>query len=141
MGSRIRARGFVLWLLEAGANPDILDAGKKTAIVRASEMKRWDVIKVLLEHSANPNIEGDCKKPLISATRSGHLDIVRILIGNQARVDAEDSEGWTALLHAAERGHDSTAKLLTEQQADANHTSKNGRKALMRATESGHIGV
>ena len=41
--------------------------------------------------------------PLMFAARGGHLDCVRLLLENNADIETEDAEGWTALHYAASR--------------------------------------
>ena len=41
--------------------------------------------------------------PLMAAARGGHLDCVRLLLENNADVETEDAQGWTALHYAAAR--------------------------------------
>jgi len=48
----------------------------------------------------------------MSASESGHVDVVRILLEEWADVDAKDSFGLTALLFATANGHADVAQLL-----------------------------
>ena len=41
--------------------------------------------------------------PLMVAARGGHLDCERLLLENNADIETEDAEGWTALHYAAAR--------------------------------------
>jgi len=52
------------------------------------------------------------KTALMSASESGHVDVVRILLEEWADVDAKDSFGLTALLFATANGHADVAQLL-----------------------------
>ena len=48
-------------------------------------------VKALLQAGASLQPEGACTTPLIMATKAGHLDIVRDLIGAGADVNAKNT--------------------------------------------------
>ncbi len=57
-------------------------------------------------------------RPLSHAARSGHLEMVDLLLARGAPIDARNLAGATALYLAAEAGHASIAQRLIERGAD-----------------------
>ena len=58
--------------------------------------------------------------PLYITAGKGHLEVVKLLIEQQAEVNVKTTEGWTPLYVAALCGHLEGVKLLIEQQAEVN---------------------
>lgn len=54
------------------------------------------------------------------AVYKGHTDIVKILIGAGAGVDAEEADGTTCLMNAARYGRTEILKMLLDAGADVN---------------------
>lgn len=51
----------------------------------------------------NTDLIGDT--PLLIAVQEGHTDVVRILVDNDAKVNARDTFGGTSIGYATARGH------------------------------------
>ena len=66
------------------------------------------------------NKEEEGRTPLQYAAREGHVDIVKMLIENDAKVNATDFNDCTALHHAARGGHVDVVKVLIQNGADVN---------------------
>jgi ankyrin repeat protein len=72
------------------ANPGIINerggSGTRTALHFAASARREDVVRILLEHGADPNIrcEGDAATPLHFAAEHGDMGIIRLLIEHGA---------------------------------------------------------
>ncbi|CAH1774233.1 unnamed protein product [Owenia fusiformis] len=75
--------------------------------------------------------------PLLVASEEGHLEIVKILLQNHARVDVFDEHGKAALHLAAENGHDEVADVLLLAKAFVNAKSKLGISPLHLAAQNG----
>ena len=73
--------------------------------------------------------------PVTFASALGHLDIVRALLEQGARVDAPDAHGRTALMAAADNGEVEVVRLLAEKGANLNATNDRGQTALAIASE------
>ncbi|XP_041932384.1 transient receptor potential cation channel, subfamily N, member 1 [Alosa sapidissima] len=75
--------------------------------------------------------------PLLLAAERGHLEVVRILLQNHARVDVFDEDGKAALHLAAENGHEDIADLLLSHKAFVNAKTKLGLTPLHLAAQNG----
>ena len=111
------------WLLEEGATP----------FLRAAQSSDLVLMKLLLEHGADPNMTTDHKvTPLMVASGIGWvegvtyewsqqatIDTVKFLLELGADVNAQDTmDGRTALMGAAHKGRTEVIKLLVEHGAD-----------------------
>lgn len=76
-------------------------------------------------------------RPLSHAARSGHLDIVDLLLARGAPINARNLAGATALYFAAERGHASIARRLIERGADVKLTGRSGITPIAAAAYAG----
>ena len=73
---------------------------------------------LLLRAGASPNHRTQVSTtPLLRAAASGRADLVRLLLAHDAEIDAQDCEGFTALILAARFNHREVAKLLIDSGA------------------------
>ena len=85
---------------------------------RASAEKFVDMVRLLLELGADPNIcTIDHKTPLHQASSRGLLEAARLLLSHGAKVDEKDGKGRTPFELAASKGHEELMKLLVEHGA------------------------
>jgi ankyrin repeat protein len=159
MGCTINVNAFN----EAGSN----------ALTKAAEEGRMDVVRELLNTTA---IEIDAPKKdssdtaLISAARSGHVEVVTLLLEKGANVtpdifisivgignnkivtlllDSRDidinlpekNSGDTALISAIRSGHMDVVTLLRNRGARANLVNRHNQTALMIATKTGNHNI
>ncbi|MBQ9578336.1 MAG: ankyrin repeat domain-containing protein [Ottowia sp.] len=132
---------LVTFLLDNGANPNIVNARGDTALsiavdkkltdvaetllakgasanaalIPASWLGRQDVVQFLLEHGADINHAGGVgvkRTPLMHAAYDGHKDLVAFLLDNGADVHARDAVGMTALRLAELRGYTDIVEIL-----------------------------
>ena len=80
---------------------------------------------------------------LILAAWQGHLNVVDILLENNADISEKDYyEGWTALIHAAWNGDKEIVETLLQNNANVNEKTSSGRTPgftpLMLASYNGH---
>jgi ankyrin repeat protein len=96
-------------------------------------------VKLLIDNGADVNTKkkfgGDTALKL--ATEYGNIEIVTMLIGAGANINAQDSYKETVIITASKWGHITIVKLLIEEGADVNDQDKNGHTALYWATIRG----
>jgi ankyrin repeat protein len=76
-------------------------------------------------------------RPLSHAAKSGHLQMVDLLLARGAPIDARNLAGATALFLAAEGSHISIAQRLIERGADVNLTGRSGVSPIAAAAYAG----
>jgi ankyrin repeat protein len=112
------------------------------ALGLASRRGLTSVVEMLVEHGAPAvlrNDVGEC--PLLIATRSGHEDIVRILLPSApSSVEMEDHDGDTALSIAVDYGRLEIAKLLL-QEGNFSTPSVCLKKCFLNSARNGATGV
>ena len=114
-----------------------------TSVQNATMGKRYEILKALLQHGANPNsTTWHCpRSPLQIACRKGSLELVEVLLEYGANVNSPPARkfGATALQFAAIGGYAGIAHLLLEKGADVNAgpAETEGRTALEGAAEHG----
>ena len=148
---RLKAVESVKLLLKKGADPNFESAltyyGQVTALSLAllsRSEESLQIMKLLFEHKANPNvIQGDFPKdPMIClAVRSGTLDQVKLLLENNADVNAVNMNNETPLIIAAERGDENMLKLLLTNGADTKMKNRNGKTVIEIAKEKNNTQI
>ena len=76
-------------------------------------------------------------RPLSHAARSGHLDMVDLLLARGAPINARNLSGASALYFAAERNHALIARRLIERGADVKLTGRSGITPIAAAAYAG----
>ena len=87
----------VMDMIEQGIDVNYQDDTNETALYVASENGQIDIVKILLENGANPNLQENVhgETPLMVATKIGRIDIMKILLENGANPLIKDYEGNT----------------------------------------------
>lgn len=110
-------------LLDYGAEVNALSHSKvayipsNTALHAALVGQRsLDVIRMLLEHGANPEIRDSNGHTSLhtAAFHDNNAEIIRLLLQHGANVNTTDKEGETALSHASKQNNARVAALLRE---------------------------
>ncbi len=85
-----------------------------------------------------PDVRLSCGQP-----KNGHLDVLKFLLQEGARIDLKSTHsGKTALMRAAQYGHAQIVRLLIEKGADVDSRSTgSGKTALIRACQHGHYEI
>jgi ankyrin repeat protein len=131
------------WFFESGASP----------FLRAAQSSDVDLMKVLLEHGADPKIRtdyGDTALTLaggigwvdgVTYERSPkeNLEAVRMLLDLGLDPNASNSEGRTALMGAALKGRNDVVQLLVDRGAKLETRDRGSRDThIPGATIAGH---
>ena len=105
-----------------------------SCIEAAVESGNIEMVSILLESGANPNIIGSKgSTPLQRASKNGHIAIVEKLIKYKADPNQVGVSGWTPLILASEQNHPKIVEILLSAGADVNVTMAGGWTALMFA--------
>jgi hypothetical protein len=108
-------------LLSKGADVEAKDNAKGTPVLWAARGGRTEIVKILLERGANPNVVehgNNNMTPLIWAAALDNLECVRMLLEHGADVNAFTTQGYTALMQAAQNGTPATVRVLLDHGAD-----------------------
>ena len=71
----------------------------------------------------------------------GDVDATKMLIEDNAEVNAVDDDKWTALHLAAEKGHVDVAKVLIQNGADVNAVDERQMDGTSLRSSEGHVDV
>ena len=126
-GDLATARAF----LAVGADPNYEDNFLQTPLNRAVHQDRGDMVDVLLDSGAKPNIVSFGSTPLHIAVLHSRPDIITLLLDHKANANARtENGGLTPLDFAVMRGNLPTTRLLIEHGAEV----RNPRLLLIAAT-------
>ncbi len=115
-----------------------------TPLLFAVEASNYEMAKVLLDHSADPNILSTKNQisPLQRAASKGNLDIIKLLISAGAELDHQDAQlRSTPLMWACLQGHEKAAHLLLDSGALINVRGNRGESALFLAVSTQQTSV
>ena len=128
------------WMMPFGARQWVSPAGQ-TPFVRAALAGDVEVMRLLLQHKADPNIPtlagvtalmsaagiGWVPRQTYTEPKESILEAVRLCIENGSDVNAANSKGFTALHGAAYRGLDDVVALLVQKGARMDAKDSEGR--------------
>lgn len=110
-----------------------------SALHKASWKGHVDIVKLLLNNGADPNIlSRDNSTPLSEASYGGHTEIVKLLLEKEADVNIASNDGSTPLMGASHNGFIEIVKLLLDKDANVNATDDYGYTALYNASSNRH---
>ena len=115
-------------LKQAGIQIDATNAADETALMLAANANDLASANLLIEAGASVNRPN--WTPLHYAASKGHTEMMRILIENDAYIDAESPNGTTPLMMAAYYATPKAVKLMLEEGADPTLQNKDGQTAL-----------
>lgn len=117
--------GWITFMLDAGANPDVRDGEGATPLLIAATYGSSDVVRILLSHRAMvdlPNSLG--QTPLLKAVQMHDLPSMRILVANGANPDHADNAGISPRSYAkADVRSETLRKVLEETPASSQRPS------------------
>jgi len=111
-------------LKQPGIQLDATNTADETALMLAANSNDLDSANLLITAGASVNRPN--WTPLHYAASKGHTSMMRLLIDNDAYIDAESPNGTTPLMMAAYYGNPAVTKLLLEEGADP--TLKNDKQ-------------
>lgn len=121
---RLNQRAALTLLLQSG-KADLKARGgpfRNYPVCEAVRVQNWPVLRLLLEHGADPNvIDFKGYPPIVRAVREGrNADVLQVLLDHGADVNAAQKDGQTALTEAVLKRWLGGAELLLKHGADAN---------------------
>ncbi len=132
---------IVKYLILAGAGVDLVDNDGCNTLMYASYNNQLNIVEYLLQNgglsiinSKNNNEE----TTLMLAAQRGFLEVVKLLIENNAYKNIRNLNGETALMLAAREGHLEIVKLLVKNNANKDLINNLGQTAADIARLSGN---
>ena len=132
------------FLITNKANLNILTSDGISLIGYAISQNNMDLLQILIENGADINYSGgdyQLATPLMTASRLGLDNVVRILLTRNVNINAVDINGNTALHTSAGNSQLSVIKLLLEKNPNLDIQNKVGNTALHLAVISGNIDI
>jgi len=126
---RSGAHKSVAFLLkQPGIQVDATNSADETALMLAANAN--DLVSANLLIEAGSSVNRPNWTPLHYAASKGHTAMMRLLIDNDAYIDAESPNGTTPLMMAAYYASHMAVKLMLEEGADPNLQNQDGQTAL-----------
>lgn len=116
-------------------------AAKEAGLIWAAYSGHLICACLLVEAGVNVNAQRYYKSPLTAAAAFGHIQIVQLLLKNNAEVNARSQDYGSALRAAASGGYLDVVKHLLESNADVNDENDGLGTALQAAAFQGHFQV
>ena len=122
---------------------DTRKTGGATPLIIAAAYGFSRIVEQLIKRGANVNLMLDPGSTALGiAARSGHVEVVRVLLQAPAiEVNHTTKSVTTALAFACEKGHQDVVTLLLEKGADPNIAHENAITALHLACLNGRTGI
>jgi ankyrin repeat protein len=110
----------------------------RTALILAANKGRKEIVEILLQAGANPDIPHFCgSTALMDVAKEGDVEMVEILLKAKANPDIQDTFDDTALIFAVENNHKETVDILLKAKANPDIQDHSGGTALMLAARNG----
>jgi ankyrin repeat protein len=131
---------FAKFMLDRGADPDMIDAAGRTAVYAVVDIRNEDWSTLPQRKTEDPLTSLDFLKQLLDRGANPNLALSRPLPGRSG-MDSGDTglgAGTTPLMRAARSGDAAAMKLLLEKGANPKLTSRDGNNALLIAAGVGY---
>ena len=113
-----------------------------TPLLEAAKNGHTDIVRLLLDKGAKPNISDDYgESPLKAAAYEGYKEVIKLLIDSGADPNMVDGNFDSALHEAASMGHNDVIQLLLDIGVNPNISNRWGDEPLHNAARHGHIGI
>ncbi|HRZ39496.1 MAG TPA: ankyrin repeat domain-containing protein [Candidatus Omnitrophota bacterium] len=123
-------------LVQQGADVNTPGLLGFTALHNAALKGNAEMVKFLLDHGANTEVEVLSVTPLLQAIWKGHTEVVRLLVAAGANVNrAQSSHGATPMTYCGAYGNAEIARILVDAGADVHAKDKRGKTAVDLAVE------
>lgn len=125
-------------LLASGAQVNAIDAWGNSALLNAAREGEVESARILLKAGAYVDGRGGTMSPLAAAALRGHTILVRLLIRNDADVNAVGKNGLSALMNAAKLNHLGVVKVLLDAGASTRVLDRDGHNLLKVAVSENY---
>ncbi|VUZ40311.1 unnamed protein product [Hymenolepis diminuta] len=106
------------------------------AILNAMISENASIVRLLLEHEADPNFsDPNYSQPIFSAIRGNNLEILNLLIAYEADVNARDIDGYTPLMTAVMVENETIVSRLIEAGADVHAENEESNETVLSLAE------
>ncbi|KAM3180153.1 hypothetical protein ACTXT7_016864 [Hymenolepis weldensis] len=106
------------------------------AILNAMTSKNASIVRLLLEHEADPNFSDSIdSQPIFSAIRDKNLEILNLLIAYKADVNAKNCDGYTPLMTAVIVENETIVSRLIEAGADVHAKHEESNETVLSLAE------
>jgi len=131
----------VLFLLDQGANADVLDTNGMTPFMKACEWGQETTAQILINRTTDIMLQakGTMRTALHLALAKGLEETSKLIIAAALTVDIQDANGETALLSACDGRwtREPVVDFLLDKGANINAFRKDGESALSLACKGG----
>ncbi len=107
-------------------------------LIHAIFTDSYNVIKILLENNANPNVSFDTRPAITISAMFNQYEVTKMLIEKGADINAVDGPLTSALMFASEEGNIDLVKLLIENGADSDLVDQKNETAKDKAIKNNY---
>jgi uncharacterized protein len=129
------------FLLISNADPTFKSATGDTVLIVAANKTDGDMVRKVLQKGADVRVTDAHRRTALMAAMNNSLANVKLvsaLVDGGADINAQDEDGWTALMWGVLNLKDESAAYLMDHGADVNAKSTTGKTVLMIAAEKCH---
>ncbi|KAM4632843.1 ankyrin repeat and SOCS box protein 2-like [Polymixia lowei] len=129
-------------ITEHGADPNIYNKERETALFKACERANEQIVAILLKHRALVNMScSQGSTSLHEAARQGQVEICKMLLESGTNLGATNIYGIQPFFTAAQNGNVDIVNFLIIKGADINGRAGDGATPLYEASKNGHVTI